>query len=102
MIPSLTTYFHGDVKKLVKTVLMGSALPLVIYLLWELLILGFNPSGLQIDALNNQEMATQALKDAVGNNLISDLAEYFAFFAITSSFITIALSFFDFLADGYR
>ncbi len=102
MIPSLKTYYHANVKKLVLTILIGSALPLGIYLLWESLILGLIPPGLQATALNNQEMATQALKDAVGNSLISDLAEYFAFFAITSSFITIALSFFDFLADGLQ
>lgn len=102
MIPSLKTYYHGDTKKLILTILIGSALPLGIYLLWESLILGLIPPGIQAMALDNQEMATQALKNAVGDSLVSDLAEYFAFFAITSSFITIALSFFDFLADGLQ
>ena len=102
MIPSLKTYYHGDRKKLVLTILIGSALPLTIYLLWEILILGLIPPGMQAAALDNQEMATQALKNAIGDSLVSDLAEYFAFFAVTSSFITIALSFFDFLADGLQ
>lgn len=102
MVPSLTTYFHRNVKRLITTILIGSALPLTIYLLWESLILGLIPPGIQLSALNNQDMATQALKEAVGSSTISDLAEYFAFFAITSSFITIALSFFDFLADGWK
>ena len=100
MIPSLTTYFHCDTKRLVKAILIGSALPLAIYLLWESLILGLIPPGMQAAALNNQDMATQALNSAVGDTFVSDLAEYFAFFAITSSFITIALSFFHFLEDG--
>lgn len=102
MIPSLTTYFHCDLKRLVKAIVIGSALPLGIYLLWESLILGLIPPGIQASALDNQDMATQALNSAVGNTLVSDLAEYFAFFAITSSFITIALSFFHFLADGLQ
>ena len=102
MVPSLTTYFHGNVKRLVTAIVIGSLIPLGLYLLWECLILGLIPPGVQVLALNNQEMATQALTDAVGINLISSLAEYFAFFAITSSFITIALSFFDFLADGLQ
>lgn len=102
MVPSLTSYFHGNAKRLVTAIVIGSALPLVIYLLWESLILGLIPPGIQASALNNQEMATQALTDAVGIGLISELAEYFAFFAVTSSFITIALSFFDFLADGLQ
>lgn len=102
MVPSLTTYFHGNLKKLVVAIVVGSIIPLCIYLLWESLILGLIPPGIQAAALDNQEMATQALKDAVGDTLVSDVAEYFAFFAITSSFITIALSFFDFLADGLQ
>lgn len=102
MVPSLKTYFHSNVKKLIIAIVVGSALPLAIYLLWESLILGLIPPGIQATALDNQDMATQALNSAVGNTLVSDLAEYFAFFAITSSFITIALSFFDFLADGLQ
>jgi tyrosine-specific transport protein len=102
MVPSLTTYFHGNLKRLVTAIVVGSFIPLGIYLLWESLILGLIPPGIQASALNNQEMATQALTDAVGQTLVSNLAEYFAFFAITSSFITIALSFFDFLADGLQ
>ncbi|MCB1116889.1 MAG: tyrosine transporter, partial [Chlamydiia bacterium] len=45
IIPSLTTYMNHDVKHLRWTLLIGSLLPLVIYILWQVLILGIVPIG---------------------------------------------------------
>lgn len=100
LIPSLTTYFHGDVKSLRISILLGSTIPLVIYLIWEWIILGIVPlQDFQI-ALDQGEIATEALKNAVGSSWIVDVAQAFAFFAIVTSFLSVALSFLDFLADG--
>ncbi len=103
LIPSLTTYLGGDGKRLRLIILIGSAIPLFVYLLWEWLILGLVPlegkDGF-LQALNNGDMATHALRQAVGYSWIGELAQYFAFFAIVTSFLGVALSFVDFLADG--
>jgi tyrosine-specific transport protein len=103
LVPSLTTYLNRDVKKLRFSILVGSAIPLVIYLMWEWLILGIVPiegeKGFR-EALVHGDMATRALKNIVGSAWIVDLAETFAFFAIITSFLGVALSFVDFLADG--
>lgn len=40
IIPSLTTYLDRDVKSLKRTILIGSAIPLLVYLLLEFVILG--------------------------------------------------------------
>lgn len=100
LIPSLTTYLHGNVKILKWTIIIGSAIPLLIYLAWEWLILGLVPLTNFKEALDQGEIATQALKNAVGASWIIDVAEAFAFFAIITSFLSVALSFVDFLADG--
>lgn len=100
MIPSLTSYFKSDIRSLKYAVFLGSGLTLLIYLLWEFLILGIVPIENFKDALDKGEIATQALKDVVGAAWILDSAELFAFFAIVTSFISVALSFVDFLADG--
>lgn len=103
LVPSLTTYLKRDAKRLRLTLIIGSIIPLFIYLVWEWLILGLIPmegSGGFIDALDNGFMATQALKSAVGSAWVVDFAQYFAFFAIVTSFVGVALSFVDFLADG--
>jgi tyrosine-specific transport protein len=103
LIPTLKTYLKGDVKSLKKTVFFGSGIPLVVYILWELLILGLVPlegEGGFRQAYFQGDMATQVLRNAVGSGNIVDLAQYFAFFAIVTSFLGVALSFVDFLADG--
>ncbi|HEY4831710.1 MAG TPA: aromatic amino acid transport family protein, partial [Waddliaceae bacterium] len=40
------------------------------------------------------------LYHAVGSSWIVEVAQYFAFFTIVTSFLAVALSFVDFLADG--
>jgi tyrosine-specific transport protein len=102
LVPTLTTYLNHDVKKLKLTIILGSLIPLVIYLLWQLLILGLVPNSNETlsQVLKNGDMATKTLRLAVGKAFITDTAEAFAFFAIMTSLLSIALSFVDFLSDG--
>lgn len=105
MVPSLTTYLGRDVKRLRLAIICGSALPLTVYLIWEWLILGLVPvhgeAGF-IQVVEDGNMATEVLKTAVGSLWVVDVAQYFAFFAILTSFLGNSLSFVDFLADGLR
>lgn len=102
LIPSLTNYFHCHVRSLKGVLILGSAIPLFIYLVWEWLILGIVPLQNFQTALDQGEIATEALKNAVGASWIVDVAQSFAFFAIVTSFLSVALSFVDFLADGLK
>lgn len=105
MVPTLTTYLKRDAVKLRMTIILGSLIPLIIYLMWERLILGLVPvegEGGFREALNQGDMATRALKSAIGSSWVVDLAHYFAFFAIVTSFLGVALSFVDFMADGLQ
>lgn len=102
LIPSLTTYFDSRPKPLIWTIVIGSAIPLVIYLVWEWIILGIVPLQQFKVALDQGEIATEALKNAVGVSWVVDVAQAFAFFAIVTSFLSVALSFVDFLADGLK
>jgi tyrosine-specific transport protein len=103
LIPSLKNYIGHDAKKLRIAIAIGSAIPLVVYLLWEILILGLIPlegEGGFRHGLDQGDLATQLLKGAIGSPYVGLLAEYFAFFAIVTSFLGVGLSFVDFLADG--
>lgn len=100
LIPTLSTYLQGNLAQLRLTIIIGSSIPLLIYLLWEWLILGIVPVETFRTALDQGDMATRALKNAIGSSWVTDLAHYFAFFAIVTSFLGVALSFVDFLADG--
>lgn len=105
LIPSVMNYLGKDSRRLKWVLVIGSFIPLVIYLIWQRLILGMVPllgkDSLQT-ALDSGQMATHALKTAVGSTWIVDIAQFFAFFAIVTSFLGVALSFVDFLADGLK
>lgn len=105
LVPSLTNYFKRDAKRLKLTIIIGSAIPLFIYLAWEWLILGLVPlegAGSFQEALSHGDIATHALKSAVGASWIVDVGQFFAFFALITSFLGVSLSFVDFLADGLQ
>lgn len=105
LIPSLTAYLKRDRKRLRITVLIGSSLPLLIYIIWEWLILGLVPMEGErgfLHALKQGDMATHVLRSATNSVWIIDVAQYFAFFAILTSFLGNSLSFVHFLSDGFK
>lgn len=105
LIPSLTTYLKSDGSKLSRAIICGSALALAIYLIWEWVILGLVPVEEQrnlFNEINHTNMATEVLSNAVGTAWVTKVAQYFAFFAIVTSFLGNSLSFVDFLADGLK
>ncbi len=100
LVPSLTTYLNREPKKIIQAIVIGSAIPLMIYLLWEVLILGLVPLKDFEQSLNQGEIATEALRSAVGSSWVVESAELFAFFAIVTSLLSVSLSFVDFLSDA--
>lgn len=105
MIPSLAMYLQGDVKRLRLAVLIGSIIPLLVYLVWEAIMLGIIPAQGRLgmlEALDKGQAATQVLREVVGRSWISTVAQLFALFAIITSFLAISLSLVDFLADGLK
>lgn len=106
VIPSLRTYLNSDVKSLVKAILIGSAIPLIVYILWELVILGIIPlngeHGLHaiLQSGNPETGSTNSLEYLLKNHFIASLSTALAFFVISTSFIGVSLSLFDFVADG--
>ncbi|MGB7978749.1 MAG: aromatic amino acid transport family protein [Chlamydiales bacterium] len=102
MIPSLTAYLHGELKKVRLAILGGSLLTLLIYLIWSLLVLGIvEPSAIEQSYANGEE-ATIPLAAALGASAISRFAQSFALFAIITSFLAQGLTLAHFLADGLK
>lgn len=102
MIPSLTTYLHGDIKKVRLTILGGSLCTLLIYLVWSILVLGVVPQNMIQDSYRLGEEATVSLHKVLGSNSITHFAQGFAFFAIVTSFIAQGLTLVHFIADGFK
>lgn len=102
MIPSLSMYLQGDVKRLRITVLVGSLIPLLIYFIWQFVMLGLIPPQETLVAISEGEGATSVLRSVIGKSWINTVAQSFALFAIVTSFLAQSLSLVDFLADGTR
>ncbi|MGE3319757.1 MAG: amino acid permease [Candidatus Berkiella sp.] len=113
LIPSLKNYMHGNVKSLRLAIILGSMVPLIVYLLWELLVLGVVPVGGDkglVAMMNAEKNAgrqavvelTQLLSQMLHNKQINLFVSSFALSAILTSFIGVALGLFDFFADGFH
>ena len=103
LIPSLTSYMKGDLKKVRITIFGGSLMVLAIYILWSLFVLGVVPYDGSDGILASYEEggeATVALHAILGSSSIGYFAQGFAFFAITTSFLAQGLTLTHFLADG--
>lgn len=105
IIPTLMTYMNRDVKKVRMTIIMGTTIPLLVYLVWEFLILGIipaeGPNGLIVAAQKGWN-AVMPLKELVGSPVVFGIGKAFAFFTMTTSYIALALAYLDFLADGLK
>lgn len=102
MIPSLSTYLKGDIKKIKKSLIGGSFLTLGIYLIWEVLALGIVPHGEIVSSFNADQDAAQAIQNALQQPIVGTFAGLLAFFAILTSFLAQGLSLAHFLGDGLR
>jgi tyrosine-specific transport protein len=108
IIPSLRDYFHSDVKKLRSAVLMGSLIPLVIYIIWDFSIQGVlksaGPHGL-VSISQHAQPTTQLIHGLVmnvHNSWIISFMRLFTAICMVTSFMGVSLALSDFLADGYR
>lgn len=105
IIPTLVTYLNSDKRALRKAILLGSFIPLVIYVIWQWLILGIVPVegeyGLK-SALDHGDNAIMPLKHFIDNPFLVLIGTGFAFFALLTSFFGVTLGLKDFLADGLK
>lgn len=105
MIPTLVNYMHRDARSIRMAIIIGSFLPLITYAVWQWLILGIvpaeGPGGLE-EALANGQNAVQPLKNILNISSVYIVGQYFAFFALLTSFFGVTLGLVDFWADGLK
>lgn len=108
VIPSLRDYLGPEPKKLRNIILIGTSIPLIIYLLWMSCTLGIIPvqgshsftSIAQHQGSVGEFIAT--LNDLVNNHWVSLAINGFSNIAMTTSFLGVTLGLFDFLADALK
>ncbi len=104
-IPSIVQYVGAKKTTLKIVFLAGSALPLVIYILWLLGIQGSLPQG-QLLALSNDIDALPKLFAAIGGdtekNFLMRVLAFFSDLALTTSFLGVGIGLFDLLKDSCK
>lgn len=104
-VPTLIHYLDHDPKSARLAILAGSSLPFFAYVIWQALILGIvpvnGPGGLA-EALANGDNAVHPLRLFIDNPNVYHVGQFFAFFAMVTSFFGVTLGLKDFLADGLK
>jgi len=101
-IPSIVDYMDGDQRKLKRIVIIGSAIPLAIYLLWQLMVLGSIEQYAFLSILENQSSIQGllvAIRKMVQLPIINISFNVFAAAALVTSFLGVSLGLFDYIAD---
>ena len=104
IIPTLVTYMDRDVKKLRQTIIIGSIIPLVVYILWEFLVLGIVPIRGEhgfVSVWVAGDQVVRPIREIVNSLWVVRGARCFSFFAIVTSFLGVSLSLLDFLSDFF-
>ncbi|WP_318438350.1 tyrosine transporter TyrP [Photobacterium leiognathi] len=100
-IPSIVRYVGIDVKTLKKVMILGSALPLFIYLLWQLASQGVM-SQPELMASTTLGSFIASLSDLLHNPMVSKSVSIFADLALATSFLGVSLGLFDFMSDSLK
>ena len=102
IVPSLTPYLNRDPKAIRLAVILGTTIPLIVYIIWQCIVLGIVPQdGLKL-AFENGHAATEPLRGFIQSKWLVRIADSFAFFAIVTSYLGIGLSLYDFLSDSIK
>ncbi len=98
-IPAIVRYLDGDTVSLRKAIVIGSAIPLVIYVFWQLVTLGVVS---QSELLENQGLSALIgqLSTTVQQSGIAQAIGIFADLALLTSFLGVSLGLFEFLGDS--
>lgn len=104
-VPSIVSYMQGDTRKLRWVFIIGSAIPLMVYVLWQLATLGSIASdtflGVLAEASGINGLLV-AVKIVAESRYVELAVRLFAGLALATSFLGVALGLFDFLADLFK
>lgn len=104
-VPSIVSYLNGDQRKLRWVFIIGSAIPLVAYIFWQLATLGAIESGtfgaLLADHAGLNGLL-QAVREVVATPHVELAVHLFADLALATSFLGVSLGLFDYLGDLFQ
>lgn len=102
LIPSLVTYMQRDRIALRDAIVLGTTIPLIVYILWQILVIGAIPLDTLKVGVQEGVTATTLFAKYAHKPWISIVGQLFSFFAVTTSILGVAFSLVDFLGDGLK
>lgn len=99
-IPSLITYLDGDKKSTYISLVLGSLIALVVFILWQTITLGI--VGNHITGAEDVGVFISHLTLKTNHPYLSFLTNAFAFLAIATSFLGVALGLFDYISEWFK
>ncbi|XP_047317785.1 tyrosine-specific transport system-like [Impatiens glandulifera] len=95
VVPVICTNLEGNLSKVRSAIVLGTAIPLALFLVWNAVILGSIPSfGADFNRITDP---LQQLRNS--NGVVGPVVEVFSLLAIATSYIGFVLGLADFLAD---
>ncbi len=102
VIPTINNYLNNDIRHLRKAILIGTAIPLFAYILWEFVTHGIFSQSEFVQIIR-QDPTLNGLVEAsyrvTGSAIIGYAIQLFSAFALVTSFLGVALSLVDCLDD---
>jgi tyrosine-specific transport protein len=98
-IPAIVNYLDGDTRSLKRAIVIGSAIPLVVYLFWQIVTLGVVSQQTLIDSKGLGPLIG-ALSSKIQFGALSQVIGLFADLALLTSFLGVSLGLFEFLGDS--
>ncbi|QPB41862.1 aromatic amino acid transporter [Rodentibacter haemolyticus] len=105
IMASVNSYLGGSVEKFRRAILIGTAIPLAAYLVWQLATHGVLSQSefiriLQADPTLNG--LVNAVREITGSNLLGEIVRIFSSLALITSFLGVMLGVFEGLGDLFK
>ncbi|MGP2408867.1 tryptophan permease [Yersinia sp. 2553 StPb PI] len=104
-VPGLVKYYHKDSKAVVRSLLYGTLIALIIYVLWQYAIQGniARDAFKQVIADGGNIGSLLKQMDTISTSqATSQLLNAFSYMALASSFLGVSLGLFDYIADFFK
>lgn len=102
VIPSINKYLDGDVRRLRFSIIVGTAIPLIAYVLWQMATHGVFSQMEFVEIIRKNPTLNglvEATFQATGSSFVSGAVRIFSALALITSFLGVALALFDCLDD---
>ena len=108
VLPSIRVYLNSDKRSLRNVIIVGTLIPLIAYLIWEVITLGtiplYGPHSFDYIANNGGSVTelVQVYQASFHSTWLSTFATGFTNLAIATSFLGVTLGLFNFNQDSYN